>query len=140
MNTRSAKAKGNRLQNMVAEMMEKYLGVGSGDIRKTTAGVNGPDVEVTDALIDRFPFSVECKNSERVNIWAAYEQACGNNGATHARIPMVVIKRNRSVPLACIELETFFILLADLDAKKRLIHILQDNINNLTNGSTNDKS
>jgi hypothetical protein len=131
MNTRSAKAKGNRLQNYVAECMEKYLGIGAGDIRKTTAGVNGPDVEVTDTLVDKFPFSVECKNTERVNIWAAYEQACGNNGTTHARIPMLVIKRNRSVPLACIELETFFIILADLAASKDMVKYLQDIANEI---------
>lgn len=110
MNTRSAKNKGNRLQNHVADLLGEYLGITIGDIKKTTAGVNGPDVEVADAILDHFPFSVECKNVEKVNVWAAYEQAVVN--CKGPRIPLAVIKRNRSKCLAIIEITDFLNILA----------------------------
>ena len=47
---------------------------------------------------------MQCKNVEKVNVWEAYEQAKGNakNGE-----PLVIIKRNKSKPLALVDAEYF---------------------------------
>ena len=40
------------------------------------------------------PYSIECKNTERLNLWGALEQCKGN--APAGATPLVVFKRNRS--------------------------------------------
>ena len=57
-----------------------------------------------------FPYSVECKNAESLNVWKAYQQAKANCGEY---IPMLVIKKNREVPLVVVEAEHFFNKLVD---------------------------
>ena len=44
-----------------------------------------------------FPYSVECKNVERLNVWDAYQQACDNAGGHE---PLLIIKKNHKEPLA----------------------------------------
>ena len=52
----------------------------------------------------KFPYSIECKNQESVNVWKAFEQANENSGDYQ---PIVVIKRNKSRPLVLIDAEYF---------------------------------
>ena len=51
-----------------------------------------------------FPYSIECKNQEAVNVWKAYAQAEENCKGYE---PLVVIKRNRSKPLVLVDAEHF---------------------------------
>jgi hypothetical protein len=53
---------------------------------------------------DKFPYSIECKNQERVNVWNAYDQASENCKGYE---PLVVIKKNRTKPLVVIDAEHF---------------------------------
>ena len=53
---------------------------------------------------DRFPYSIECKNQERVNVWQSYDQAKTNCKGYE---PLLVIKRNRSKPLVVMDAEHF---------------------------------
>ena len=55
-----------------------------------------------------FPFSVECKNQEKLNIWSALEQAEDNS---NNHIPLVVFKRNRSKTYAVLEFDSLLKLL-----------------------------
>jgi len=55
-----------------------------------------------------FPFSVECKNQEKLNIWSSLEQAEINSGK-HA--PLVIFKRNRSKTYAVLEFDKLLELL-----------------------------
>jgi len=52
-----------------------------------------------------FPYSVECKNQEAVNVWKAYEQSSSNTSQNAE--PLVIIKRNKSKPLAVVDAEYF---------------------------------
>lgn len=95
MKTRSCKAKGARLQNWVADVIERVHGFRP-DV--AVGGENGKDVK------DReLPYSIECKNQERVNVWAAYKQATDNAGEDDE--PLVFIKRNHHKPLAVVDAE-----------------------------------
>lgn len=108
MKTSSAKAKGRNLQQYVKDMIIASFPVNEFDVRSTPMGVSGEDIWLSEAARKHFPFSVECKNQERLNVWASWEQASSN--AKHGS-PLLVIKRNRLKPLAIVSLDVFFELL-----------------------------
>ena len=109
MKSRSAKNKGKRLQNQVRDLiLEKFQQLEEDDVRSTTMGDSGEDVLLSPAARKLFPFSVECKNQEKLNIWSSLEQAEDNAGK---HIPLVVFKRNRSKTYAVLEIENLMKLL-----------------------------
>ena len=59
---------------------------------------------VRDQLIEKFPYSIECKNQETLNVWKSYEQAESNSGNYE---PVVFIKRNNQKPLVVVDAEYF---------------------------------
>ena len=108
MKPRSAKNKGKRLQNQVRDLiLEKFQQLEEDDVRSTTMGDSGEDVLLSPFARKLFPFSIECKNQEKLNIWEAYNQACDNAGHYE---PIVVIKRNNQKPLVLIDAEYFMVL------------------------------
>ena len=67
MSPRSAKAKGRKLQNWVVEkLLDTFKGLTNLDIRSTPMGVNGVDVQFSTAAYKKFPYDIECKNTERM--------------------------------------------------------------------------
>ena len=108
MKTRSAKNKGKRLQNNVRDLLlETFTQLEPDDVRSTTMGESGEDIQLSPAARKLIPFAFECKNQEKLNIWEAYKQACENAGHYE---PIVVIKRNNQKPLVLIDAEYFMIL------------------------------
>ena len=76
MKTQSAKAKGRRLQKEIKELiLEKFSSLEEDDVRSTSMGASGEDILLSPAARKLFPFSVECKAHEKLNIWSAIEQA-----------------------------------------------------------------
>ena len=70
MKTRSAKNKGKRLQNDVRDLiLETFKQLEPDDVRSTTMGDSGEDVLLSPKARKLFPFSVECKNQEKLNIF-----------------------------------------------------------------------
>ena len=115
MKTRSAKNKGKRLQNKVRDLiLEKFTQLEPDDVRSTTMGDSGEDVLLSPAARKLFPFSVECKNQEKLNIWSSLEQAEDNAGE---HIPLVVFKRNRSKTYVAFELDKLMEILNEKDSK-----------------------
>ena len=55
-----------------------------------------------------FPFAVECKNQQKLNIWKAIEQAEKN---AKDLIPIVVFKKNYEKPYVVLEWKTFLKIL-----------------------------
>ncbi len=106
MKTRSAKNKGKRLQNKVKELLvEKFKSsLEDGDFKSTTMGESGIDIQLSPAARKKFPWAVECKNQESLNIWKSYEQAQQNSGNYE---PIVVIKRNNVKPLVLVDADYF---------------------------------
>ena len=110
MKARSAKNKGKRLQNKVRDLiLEKFnKQLEPDDVRSITMGDSGEDILLSPAARRLFPFSVECKNQEKLNIWSALEQAEDNS---NNHIPLVVFKRNRSKTYAVLEFDSLLKLL-----------------------------
>lgn len=104
MKTQSAKNKGRRLQQWFKELLINSLNIDSDDLESRSMGAGGEDIMMAKAARHLFPYSIECKNQEKVNIWAAYEQADSNSGKFQ---PIVVIKKNRKNPLVVIDAEHF---------------------------------
>jgi len=104
MKTSSAKAKGRKLQQWFAKLLVEQLGLDEEDLESRPMGSQGEDIILGKQSRQIFPYSVECKNQEKVNVWAAYEQAEQNCKGYE---PVVVIKRNRSKPLVVVDAEAF---------------------------------
>ena len=109
MKPRSAKNKGKRLQNKIRDLiLEKFDSLEKDDVRSITMGDSGEDILLSPAARRLFPFSVECKNQEKLNIWSALEQAEENSG-DHS--PLVIFKRNRTKTYAVLEFDKLLELL-----------------------------
>ena len=109
MKPRTAKNKGKRLQNKVRDIiLEKFDKLEPDDVRSITMGDSGEDILLSPAARRLFPFSVECKNQEKLNIWEALDQAEGNSGK---HTPLVIFKRNRSKTYAVLEFKELLKLL-----------------------------
>tara|TARA_B100001173_G_scaffold204949_1_gene176742 strand:+ start:250 stop:597 length:348 start_codon:yes stop_codon:yes gene_type:complete len=107
MKTSSAKAKGRRFQQWVRDQLIEQLDVHPEDIESRSMGAGGEDLIMARAAREKFPYSIECKNQESLNIWKAYEQATENSGNYE---PVVFIKRNNQKPLVVIDAEYFITL------------------------------
>ena len=104
MKTSSAKAKGRRLQQWFRDLLIEKLEVHPEDIESRSMGAGGEDLIMARAARKKFPYSIECKNQESVNVWNAYEQAEENSGDYE---PIVVIKRNNTKPLVLVDADYF---------------------------------
>jgi hypothetical protein len=104
MKTSSAKAKGRKLQQWVVTKLIDILKLDEEDLESRPMGSQGEDVILGKQSRDAFPYSIECKNQEAVNVWKSYEQAQTNCKGYE---PILVIKRNRSKPLVVIDAQAF---------------------------------
>lgn len=106
MRTSSAKAKGRRLQQLVRDaILATYKSLTENDVRSTGMGQSGVDVQLSEAAIKEFPYSVECKNKEKLNVYAEWAQATEN--ILPGTEPLLIIKKNRHDTLAVIKFEHF---------------------------------
>ena len=104
MKTQSAKAKGRRLQQWMRELLIEELDVHPEDIESRSMGAGGEDLIMARAAREKFPYSIECKNQESVNVWKSYEQVQENSGDYE---PIVVLKRNNTKPLVLVDANYF---------------------------------
>ena len=103
---RSSKAKGRRLQNFVRDMLKDiYNGLHEDDIKSQTMGMTGEDIVLSPAAREICPFSFECKNVERLQMWQAIDQCETNKPDSSA--PAVVFKKNGKNPYIAIPFEIF---------------------------------
>ena len=91
MKTQSAKAKGRRLQQWFRDLLIEKLNIHPEDIESRSMGAGGEDLIMARAAREKFPYSVECKNQEKINLWESYNQA-QQNSKNHE--PVVILKRN----------------------------------------------
>lgn len=109
MKTRSAKSKGRRLQNKIKEiLLEAFTELEPDDIKSAIMGDSGEDIQLSPAARKLIPYSIECKNQEKLNIWGALEQAEKNSGDSK---PVLIFKRNRSKTYVVLEIEDFIDLI-----------------------------
>ena len=113
---KSAKAKGRRLQNLVRDTLrEVFHKLHPDDIKSQTMGMPGEDIVLSPAAREVIPYSFECKNKERLDLWKSLEQALDNCGGSK---PGLVIKRNRSRFYAVLEYDAFLDLIGEDNGKK----------------------
>ena len=112
MKTSSGKAKGRRLQNKVRDVLLEHFSdkLEPDDIRTAIMGETGEDIKLSPAARRLIPYSFECKNQEKLNIWSSLEQAKENSGDYP---PVLIFKRNRSKTYVTVELEEFMKLIDD---------------------------
>lgn len=117
MKTSSAKAKGRKLQDEVAKRLLKefepndfFIGLKDGDVKPAIMGEQGCDIKLSPWAKSVLPFDIECKNTEKLNVWQAITQAEANS-TEERRIPLVVFKRNRSKIYCVIEFDKLLGLL-----------------------------
>ena len=110
MKTRSAKNNGKRLQNKVRDiLLETFDTLEPDDIRSAVMGDSGEDIQLSPAARKLIPYSIECKNQEKLNIWSSLEQAEDNSKDS---TPVLIFKRNRSKTYAVLEIEEFIKLIS----------------------------
>ena len=109
MRPQSAKSKGRWLQKWVVQMiLSLYKLLEPDDVRSTSMGASGEDVLLSPAARKLFPYSVECKNVEKLNHSSAWDQTVSNAGDYE---PALFTKKNRREVLVTIRAEHFFKLL-----------------------------
>ena len=85
-------------------IVSPYTGLEEDDIKTAIMGESGEDIKLSPAARRVIPYSFECKNQERLNIWSSLKQAEDNcNGYD----PVLIFKRNRSKTYACVDFDLF---------------------------------
>lgn len=111
--TASGKAKGRRLQQLVRDkILDTFTELEPDDVKSTSMGAGGEDVQLSPAARKLFPYSVECKARATMPLYAWYQQAKHN--APSGMEPMLVLKQDRCKPLVAVDLEHYFSLLERL--------------------------
>ena len=107
MKPQSAKAKGRKFQQQVRDKLIEQLDIHPEDIESRSMGAGGEDLIMARAARQKFPFSIECKSVERLNVYEAYEQASANSGDYE---PVLFMKKNRKKPLVVVDADYFISL------------------------------
>lgn len=108
MKTRSAKAKGRRLQNWTRDkILESFPQLKLEDVKPAIMGESGVDIHFSPVAEKYVPFSIECKNRKNISVYAFLSQA----DSQEKGYPLVVAKADRKKPIAILDAELFFKIL-----------------------------
>lgn len=108
----SSKAKGRRLQQWVRDLIYgKFPSLEEGDVKSTSMGASGEDIQLSPAARRKLPYSIECKARKSLPLYAWYMQAKANTPA--GAEPLLVVKQDRSKPLVVVDAEYFFTLIGE---------------------------
>lgn len=101
MRPQSCKSKGRRLQQRVAaDILRAFPHLTPDDCVSTSMGAPGEDVRLSAAARECVNLSLECKNVEKLNVWACLQQCEAN--APAGTTPCLVFSRNRSPTYAVV--------------------------------------
>lgn len=113
----SAKSKGRRLQQAVRDdILKLFPELEPDDVKSTSMGAGGEDVQLSPAARRLFPYQIECKSKATSQIHTYYKQ-CLSHGSTQ---PLVIVKRDRDVALAIVELGHFFSIIQELNELRKI--------------------
>ena len=139
----SGKAKGRRYQQEIRNLILETLNhLDPDDVRSTSMGNSGVDIQTSPKCQEDFPFACEAKNQESISIWKSLEQA--ENNSTDKLKPILFFKRNRSKSYTVLQTIDFFKLikiikfLSSGDSKNSLSNYLY-NIGDIDENLQNDK-
>jgi hypothetical protein len=123
MKTSSAKQKGRRLAQRIAALLKNTFNLNEDDIFCNPGGVPGEDIKLSEKARVKIPFSIEAKNVEKLNIWAALEQAESENRKYK---PLLVFSRNRSVDYCALKFEDLVSMLLQIKNLKDELQIFYE--------------
>lgn len=114
MKPRSAKAKGRKLQQWTRDkLLEIFPQLQPDDVRSTTMGDGGEDVQLSPAARALVPYQIECKNKASIAVYSWLDQC-----AVHGKYePILVIKQDYKEPLVVVDAVSFFKLLKENNNK-----------------------
>jgi hypothetical protein len=93
---RSAKAKGRRAVLEVRDLLrEAYPAWEEDDLLIQTTSVGGQDIHLSPRATADFPYAIEVKNVEGLNVWKTIEQA-KKNALKKGRLPIIFCRRNET--------------------------------------------
>ena len=92
-------------QQIVSDLLAMFPHLTDDDVRSTSMGAGGEDIQLSATARRAIPFSIEAKNQERVNVWNALEQ-CRSNAPKDVD-PIVVFKKNGEKPHVLVSWECF---------------------------------
>ena len=81
------------------------------DIKSQTMGMTGEDIVLSPAARKLIPYSIECKNVERLNVWQCIKQTESN--VQEDCNPALVIKRNQTDTYVIIPLELWISIIQE---------------------------
>jgi hypothetical protein len=110
----SCKAKGRSFQQWIRDDLIIRFGLSKDDCRSTSMGCGGEDIQLSPYARLRFPYSIEAKNVEKLNVWEAYEQAKMHSKGDKEKEPILFIKKNHKDPLVVVDAEHFMNLMQRL--------------------------
>lgn len=106
MKPQSAKNKGRILQQWIRDkILATFPSLQPDDVRSTSMGAGGVDVQLSPAAQAKFSYAVESKNLARHSVHTIYAQAQSHSDKLE---PLIIIKVNRKKPLVVVDAEHFF--------------------------------
>jgi hypothetical protein len=109
----SAKAKGRNLQQWTRDqILKNFPSLEKDDVKSTSMGAGGEDVQLSPAARREIPISVECKANKLIATYKFYDQAKENCPA--GMEPVVVMKADRRSPLVVLDAVAYFELMRRL--------------------------
>jgi hypothetical protein len=101
----SCKNKGRRFQQEIERALKNTFDHLKGnDIRSVSMGCAGADLILSTAALQVLPYDFEMKNQENLQLWAALRQCTKRVDAATEIYPLLVIRKNRTKPLAILPL------------------------------------
>lgn len=116
MTPQSSKAKGRALQKLVRDkLLATFTELEPDDIKSTSMGASGEDVQLSPAARKLLPYQIECKNKATSQLHTYYDQA-----KTHGSYePLVIVKKNRAEVLVAMTLDHFLKLIKTINENQR---------------------
>lgn len=109
--TASRKAKGRKLQQFVRDLiLSLFPSLEPDDVKSTSMGAGGEDVQLSPAARKLVPLSIECKSLAKFAGYKFLDQA-DSNSKEHQ--PVAVVKANHRKPIVLVDAEYFFQLMKD---------------------------
>jgi hypothetical protein len=112
MKPQSAKQKGRLHQQWTRDLLlELNPELTKDDVRSTSMGAGGEDVQLSSAARGLIPYQIECKSKKEISVCNWYEQA--KEHGPHE--PIVVVKQNQGKPLVIVDAVVFFQLIRKIN-------------------------
>lgn len=94
-------------------LLEIFPELTNDDIRSTSMGASGEDIQMSSAARKRFPYTVECKSKNAIAVYPWLEQ---RTRGSHT--PLVFAKANHKEPIVVLYAQDFLKLIKELSETK----------------------